>query len=126
VILNFGKYRGRSTEEIYNDDPCYVDWVLATYSDNPSFRAAQHAFKFLREADAGDKQASASASLPWFEVLEVHPESDMTTIKNAFRRLIRQYHPDKVADLGVELQQLAHRKTQEINAAYDRAQKERA
>jgi DnaJ-domain-containing protein 1 len=29
-----------------------------------------------------------------------------------------QYHPDKVAHLGVELQEFAKRKSQEINKAY--------
>lgn len=125
MILNFGKYRGRSTEEIYRDDPSYVDWVIGTFSDNPAFRAVQDAFKRMRtseEAEAGQRSYQA---LPWFEVLEVAPDAPLDAIRTAFKRQMRLYHPDKVSGLGVELQELATRKTQEINAAWNRAQAER-
>lgn len=125
MILNFGKYRGRSTEEIYRDDPSYVDWVIGTFSDNPAFRAVQDAFKRMRtseEAEAGQRSYQA---LPWFEVLEVAPDAPLDEIRTAFKRQMRLYHPDKVSGLGVELQELATRKTQEINAAWNRAQAER-
>lgn len=40
----------------------------------------------------------------------------------AYRRLISQYHPDKVAGAAPELRQQAEKKAREINAAYDRIQ----
>lgn len=125
MILNFGKYRGRSTEEVYRDDPVYVEWVLNTHSENPYFRAAQNAFKQHKLADREETQFTQATSLPWFEVLEVDPEAELSVIKKAYRKQSSLYHPDKVSALGVELQVVAHRKTQEINAAWDRAQKER-
>jgi len=48
----------------------------------------------------------------WFEVLQITPEADTTAIKSAFRSLIKQYHPDKVAMLGAEFKQLAEQKSQ--------------
>lgn len=125
MILNFGKYRGRSTEEIYRDDPSYVDWVLKTTSDNPAFFAAQQAFERLRRDDASEEHRKTSEALPWFEVLEVEPDAPLDAIRTAFKRQMKLYHPDKVSGLGVELQELATRKTQEINAAWNRAQAER-
>jgi DnaJ like chaperone protein len=125
MILNFGKYRGRSTEEVYQDDPVYVDWVMNTVSENPYFRAAQQAFKKHREEAGWQESEARSQTLPWFEVLEVSPDAPMEDIRKAFKRQMRLYHPDKVDGLGVELRELATRKTQAINAAYDRAQKER-
>jgi DnaJ like chaperone protein len=56
---------------------------------------------------------------PWYQVLEVGPEASPSMIKLAYRKLMSQYHPDKVASLGAELQQLAERKTREIQAAYE-------
>ena len=40
-------------------------------------------------------------------------------IKQAYRALSMQYHPDKVQHLGVEFQRVAEAKMKEINAAYD-------
>lgn len=126
MILNFGKYRGRSTEEIYRDDPIYVDWVLKTQSYNAYFQAAQNDFKKMRANDEQAERHQGFQTLPWFEVLEVLPDAPMDDIKKAWKKQVGLYHPDKVNGLGVELQELANRKTQEINAAYDQAQKERA
>ena len=125
MILNFGKYRGRSTEEVYQDDPVYVEWVIGTTSDNPYFRMAQNDFKRLRNADEEEKHKAGWQALPWFEVLEVAPDAPMDAVRKAFKRQMSLYHPDKVNELGVELRELATRKSQEINQAWDRAQKER-
>src|SRR5258707_13374714 len=46
-----------------------------------------------------------------YALLEVSPESDTATIRNAFRRLARRYHPD-VANTG----SVSH--MQRLNAAY--------
>ncbi len=39
-------------------------------------------------------------------------------IRTRFRELVKSYHPDKVASLGVELRRVAEQKTKEINGAY--------
>jgi len=53
----------------------------------------------------------ASHPVPWFEVLQVDADADVSTIKRSFRSLLKQYHPDKVAMLGTEFKQLAEDKT---------------
>ena len=40
-------------------------------------------------------------------------------IRAAYHREMANYHPDKVAHLGAELQELANRKAQAINRAYE-------
>jgi DnaJ-domain-containing protein 1 len=40
-------------------------------------------------------------------------------ITRAYREQIKLYHPDKVADLGEDLQRVAHEKTLEIQRAYE-------
>jgi hypothetical protein len=51
-------------------------------------------------------------------ILGIKGEPTPERIKAALRKRIRKYHPDMVASMGVELRELAHRKTQEITRAY--------
>ncbi len=54
---------------------------------------------------------------PWHTVLGVPPDADAATIQRAFRGLLKQYHPDKVAGLGAEFQRLAEAKTRQLTQA---------
>lgn len=54
-----------------------------------------------------------------YEVLGVQPDASATEITRAYRTQLKRYHPDRVADLGVDLQKLAHQKTLEIQRAYE-------
>ncbi|KQO00233.1 MULTISPECIES: J domain-containing protein [Stenotrophomonas] len=57
--------------------------------------------------------------LPYRE-LGVTRDATDAEIDLAYRRLISQYHPDKVAGAAPELRAQAERKARQINAAYDR------
>ncbi len=35
--MTFGKYKGKTFEEIFNDDPSYVCWVLKTKADTRKY-----------------------------------------------------------------------------------------
>jgi DnaJ like chaperone protein len=59
--------------------------------------------------------------LHWYEVLEIKPDSSYEEIKAAYRKLMKEYHPDKVATLGKDLKALAESKTKEISEAYETA-----
>jgi DnaJ like chaperone protein len=61
-----------------------------------------------------------------FSVLGVLPTASTEEIRDSYRKLISQYHPDRVASLGQELRDLAERKSKEIGAAYDQAMQGRA
>ena len=50
-------------------------------------------------------------------------EASDAEIDQAYRRLISQYHPDKMAGAAEELRRQAEKKAGEINAAYDRIKK---
>ena len=60
-----------------------------------------------------------------YGILNVRPEDDNETIKKAYRDLAVKYHPDKVANLGLEIQTLAEEKFKAINDAYQTIRKER-
>lgn len=53
------------------------------------------------------------------EILEIPVDADIQTIQNSYRKLIKEYHPDKVQNLGKEIRLLAEKKTIEINQAYE-------
>ena len=65
------------------------------------------------------------AEAPWSSILGVAPDASVEDIRRAYHEQRGQYHPDKVAALGVELQALAERKSKEIGTAYRRAMRER-
>jgi DnaJ-domain-containing protein 1 len=55
-----------------------------------------------------------------YDVLGVSPGASMEEIRAAYRRLVAQYHPDKVQHLGPEFQKLAHEKFVAVQQAYQR------
>ena len=55
-----------------------------------------------------------------YGVLEVTSDATDAEVERAYRRLISQYHPDRLAGAAPELQQQAEEKAREINTAYDR------
>jgi len=56
-----------------------------------------------------------------YKVLGVNKDDDMKTIKKAYKKLVRQYHPDIIASQGKDEAYMkeATAKTQEINQAYE-------
>ena len=54
-----------------------------------------------------------------YEVLGIKAGASRSEITAKYREMVRQYHPDKVANLGPELRELAEQRMKEINAAYD-------
>ena len=60
-----------------------------------------------------------------YKLLGVSPQDDMATIKKAYRKLVRQYHPDIIKSQGKSEDYIkeATAKTQEINQAYEMIKK---
>jgi DnaJ like chaperone protein len=56
-----------------------------------------------------------------YKLLGVNKNDDMSVIKKAYRKLVRQYHPDIIKSQGKDeaYMQKATEKTQEINQAYE-------
>jgi len=61
-----------------------------------------------------------------YALLDVHPRASPEEIKAAYKRAVARYHPDKVAHLGKEFQELAHKKLLAIQQAYEILQSQRA
>jgi DnaJ like chaperone protein len=86
---------------------------------------SQTAFARLR-AQAEKPEAGKTGASP-YAVLGVSPGASDDEIKQAWRRLLRVYHPDAVAGRGKSnrLIAIATEKTAAINAAYEAIQRER-
>jgi preprotein translocase subunit Sec63 len=55
-----------------------------------------------------------------YRVLGLTEEANDAEVDLAYRRLITQYHPDKMSGVADELRRQAETRAGEINAAYDR------
>jgi uncharacterized membrane protein YkvA (DUF1232 family) len=97
---------------------------LAKIKSDP--RKASDSFKTHRDRQharqSHDTDASESQKPPQtpYEVLNLPPDADQEAIKAAYRRLAKQYHPDRVSHLGKEFQELAERRFKEIQEAYEK------
>jgi DnaJ-class molecular chaperone len=57
-----------------------------------------------------------------YRVLGLTDEATDAEVDLAYRRLITQYHPDKLTGVADELRRQAESRAREINGAYDRIQ----
>jgi DnaJ like chaperone protein len=98
--------------------------VNQTHEDSSS---SQNSRQQNSQYQGSEKQPPShkEESLPtnWFRILEVSESATKIEISTAYKKIIGQYHPDKVATLGQELRALAEFKSKQINAAYDYALK---
>lgn len=54
-----------------------------------------------------------------FAILEVDADARSEEIKISYKRKMTQYHPDKVANLGPKLKEIAEKESRKINLAYE-------
>ncbi len=60
-----------------------------------------------------------------YKILEITPDATDEELKKAYRKMAVKYHPDKVSQLGAEIENAAKQKFQQLNAAYDQIKKQR-
>jgi len=60
-----------------------------------------------------------------YAMLGVAPAASDEELEQAYRRLMSEYHPDRVANAAKEIRDIADRRTREINQAYDSIRRER-
>jgi hypothetical protein len=85
-----------------------VRWIGRAYSARAQ----------AENAGAGKWEFGFCSSADPFSILGIPRGASPVEIRNAYHREISKYHPDKVAHLGDELQQVAKQRTQTINQAY--------
>ena len=69
-----------------------------------------------------------SANDKYYKILGVSPDASDAEIKRSYRKLVVDYHPDKLVSKGLpeDFMQFANQRLTEINAAYEYIKKERS
>jgi len=60
-----------------------------------------------------------------FRILEISSSATDNEVKKAYRKMANKYHPDKVAHLGKEMQNIAEEKFKAVSEAYQEIKKSR-
>lgn len=71
--------------------------------------------------EVSDGPDAEPAQDTWHQILGVAESASKEEVVSAYKKVIRQYHPDKVASMGIEIRELAERKSKSINVAYEKA-----
>lgn len=90
-------------------------WIMAVFvpsvMDRETYREGEEAAP-LSETEAA-----------WHVVLGVANDATQEEIAAAYKRKIGEYHPDRVAQMGQDIRDVAERKSREINVAFEYAMK---
>jgi DnaJ like chaperone protein len=76
-----------------------------------------------RERSSGAQAEAPESSFDPYQILGIDSLASREEIQAAYKARMHEYHPDKVAHLGEELQKVAHRKAVEIQQAYEQLRK---
>jgi hypothetical protein len=100
----------------YGRLPGFLSWInRLLFKNNGTGQETRSGTGGCQEqSDLGTRKAPVDP----YEVLGISPGASREEIQAAYRAAAQQYHPDKVAHLGVELQELARKKFIEIQEAY--------
>ena len=85
----------------------------------------RHLSQYVAQADHSSEPqpAAPEGRFDPYEILGIASSASSETIQAAYRARMKEYHPDKVTHLGPELRELAHRKAQDIQRAYQQLRK---
>jgi hypothetical protein len=89
-----------------NDLPNGYSPAIEVFEDDP---VENEAFDDYEEPDDVED---------WPQILNVDPDATIEEIKSAYRRQLKQYHPDNVATLGAKIREAAEAESKRINGAY--------
>jgi uncharacterized membrane protein YkvA (DUF1232 family) len=76
-----------------------------------------------RERSSHSQAEASDNSFDPFKILGIDSSASREEIQTAYKSRTQEYHPDKVAHLGEDLQKVAHRKTIEIQRAFEQLRK---
>ncbi|MBU2949799.1 TerB family tellurite resistance protein [Tamlana agarivorans] len=107
-LFGIAKADGHVTENEVNQIHKIASYLGISSRDYESIKAM-----FYNDGDAA------------YKVLEIDKSASVDTIKKAYRKMAKKYHPDKVIHLGPAHQKGAEEKFRQVQAAYEQIQKER-
>ncbi|MFH2202551.1 MAG: DnaJ domain-containing protein [Elusimicrobiota bacterium] len=102
-----------------------VGWIDDIFVAVLAIYLAVEALRKQVRTGPGGRRAQAPAAPPEeelprdpYKLLGVSPDAAAQDIKEAYRREMAKYHPDKVQHLGAEFRRLAEQKAKAIQKAY--------
>ena len=128
-LFGFGTWQEITTRPDDTDEPttdkqepdhryaeAYQQGRIEGYAEGCAAGHAQGLAEGRADNPVREKEGSISFD-PWF-VLGISPGSTQAAIRKAYREKLTMYHPDKVAHLGKDLQDMADLRAKDINRAY--------
>jgi len=99
-----------------------ISFVALAFIFGLVFRAARRAFRLgagVGNAGGAGAPGSRQSSSDPYSILGISPGASQEEIRSAYKKVISEYHPDRVATLGDDFKKLAQVKTREIIEAYE-------
>jgi len=113
---------------VFGFKPGVFDYLLSQYSqeerERQESRRRQARAKARERAAAAPSPSRPPAHARHYAILEVEPDCSAEEVKAAYRRLVKEYHPDRIASLGLPkgFTEFAGQKFREIRGAYEALQ----
>ncbi len=107
----------RRTDRFYSEAWEELEEYLRTGAERP--RAGDGAAGPGGAGGSAGYRQRPQADAQDYRNLELEPGTDFATVKQAYRRLMRTYHPDRYAD-DPERQRVATRISAKLNASFNR------
>lgn len=95
---------------------------IAAYLEISNFEYVAIRGRYQAHYQARSRQQAVDKDR-YYEILGLQPGASQEQIKDAYRKLSKEYHPDLVGHLGEEFRQVAEEKMKEINIAYQHLKK---
>lgn len=92
---------------------------LRSTGEIPKSEHTEQAKSSQKEKARTEKKETKTEHFDPYEILGVTPTASTQEIKSSYRNQMKLYHPDRVAHLGDALRELANRKTQDIQRAFE-------
>ncbi|MBF0412409.1 MAG: DnaJ domain-containing protein [Desulfamplus sp.] len=106
-------FRSKSKNFQYSD----ADVKRKPTGQNTADKNSQNSYK--KESVEKQEQPPKTTPKSPYQILGLSPGASKEEIQSAYRNAVKQYHPDRVANLGPELQEIANKKFIEIKDAYN-------
>jgi DnaJ like chaperone protein len=115
----------RSIAQQFGYSPQAFEQLMAMLHGQDQFSGGQ--YQHSGQSSGADGYTSVNAISAAYQALGVSKDNTDAEIKKAYRRLVREYHPDKLMGQGLpeEMIKEATERSQEIQTAYDTIKKSR-
>lgn len=92
---------------------------LRSTGEIPKSERTKQAESSQKEKARTEKKETKTQRFDPYDILGVTPTASPKGIKSSYRNQMKLYHPDRVAHLGYALRELANRRTQDIQRAFE-------